>query len=133
MLWGITMAGYIKELLLDYGKSNLHSSEPISDTVIDLEISIMKLVRGGVFKDELRYLSLYLAGYTSNEIANRFNLTTDVIETGLIRLLDAIEELTGYTDQSLVRRLAMSGKYHKSQLTKVSTFLKESGFSYHDI
>ncbi len=120
------MAGWIKELMLDYGLNRLSI-----DQRSDISTAIDGLITAGVLKPrDIEILHSYIAGYTATEIAQNLLTTTDVIEADLIRVFRAIESASGYTDTSFVRKVRLRLN-SESRLTDLSIFLIKHGQRYH--
>lgn len=122
------MAGYIKELLIDLSMNRL----PI-ELRSDLIVAIQQVINSGAFSArEIKYLDLYLCGYSSEEIAAQFITTTDIINESLSRIMTAIEHTSGYTDITLYRRIQLLGKYSRIKLQTLKDFLMQHGevFTY---
>ncbi len=113
------MAGLIKELLLDFALNRVSV-----DLKSDLSIAIQNALLSGVFTiRDVDYFMMYLAGYSSIEIAAKCITTTAQVEQQLERIFTAIEEYSGYTDQAFIRKVELSGKYRKGGIRDLSTFL----------
>lgn len=118
------MAGWIKELLLDYGLNRLSI-----DQRSDISTAISGLISAGVFKHrEIMILHSYIAGYTATEIAVQYNTTTDTIEADLIRIFRAVESASGYTDVAFVRKAELR---YISRVSELSLFLLKHGQRFH--
>ena len=114
------MAGWIKELLLDYGLNRLSI-----DQRSDISTAISSLISAGVFTIyDIESLDMYISGYNAIEIAAHFHTTTDVIETNLTRILRAIETASGYTDTTFVHRVS-------TRKNELSLFLIKHGQRFH--
>lgn len=88
----------------------------------DLTIAIQNALVSFTQRD-VEYLNMYLSGYNAIEIAARYITTTDYIEKELERLFIAIEEHSGYTDQSFVHKLELTRKYRKGGIRDLNEFL----------
>lgn len=124
------MSGYIRELLLDFSLNRL----PV-DLRSDLAIAIQQALHSVFTKTEAKYLDLYLAGYTAQEIAQLKNKTTEYIEQTLQRICTAIEETSGYRDDVLIRKVERDKHYRRSGVRELRTFLTVHGkdFNTHDV
>lgn len=123
------MSGLIKELLLDYGMNRLSI-----DQRSDITTAIESLYTANVLSnDDLIILNEYISGYTAIEIAHRYRRVTGEIENQLIRIFQAIEYASGYTDTNFVRRIEKS--YSRYKINRLNTFLMEHGkhFLIHDL
>lgn len=119
------MAGWIKELLLDYGLNRLSI-----DQRSDISTAINDLINAGVFKrQDIKILDLYIAGYTATEIAEQLITTTDMIEATLVRVFRAVESASGYTDSSFIRKASL--RYTERKLSDLSLFLAKHGQRFH--
>src|SRR5437868_5847929 len=118
------MAGLVKELLLDYALNRLNV-----DMRSDLTIAIQSALVSFTHRDA-EYLDKYLSGYNAVEIAAQYIETTAHIEAALERIFTAIEEHSGYTDQSFVHKLELTKKYRKGGIRDLNTFLALHGRSY---
>lgn len=119
------MAGWIKELLLDYGLNRLSI-----DQRSDISTAINALIRAEVLKPtDIEILHSYVAGYTATEIAQILQTTTDRIEADLVRIFRAIEFASGYTDTSFVRKTGL--RYTDKRLSDLSLFLIKHGQRFH--
>jgi len=118
------MSTYVKELLIDLSMNRL----PI-ELRFDLIVAVQQVINSGVFtRREIKYLDMFLQGYSAEEIAQRVITTTDVIESTLARIMTAIEHISGYTDSSLNRKIQMRGKYSRLRLLEFKDFLlKQEG------
>jgi len=104
------MSALIKELLHDYSHNKLDI-----DTRISIISAIEQLHRSGTFtKQDILLLEYYLRGFSSEEIAVQFFLSTQTVETILSRLLIAIEYLSGHLDELMLRK--WSTKYNPRQI-----------------
>lgn len=126
------MPALIKELMLDYSLNRLSI-----DLRSDLTIAIQNVLLSGAFNAaEVGYLNLYLSGYTAHDIAMMvITIHESEIEAILERLFTAIEQTSGYTDQSFVHKLELSKKYRKPGISKLQDFLQSHGksYSFHDL
>lgn len=125
------MAGLVKELLLDYALNRLNV-----DMRSDLTIAIQSALLSDVFTiTDAKVLDMYLAGYTADEIAARFMMLTVLVEARLERIFTAIEEHSGYTDESFIHKLESTNKYRKGGIRELDRFLDLHGKSYtaHDM
>lgn len=125
------MAGLVKELLLDYSLNRLSI-----DMRSDITIAIQSALSSDVFTiNDARILNMYLAGYTAEEIALHFMIITTLVEDRLERILTAIEQYSGYTDESFIHKLESTNKYRKRSIHELDIFLKEHSKHYlaHDI
>lgn len=119
------MAGWIKELLLDYGLNRLSI-----DQRSDISTAISGLIEAGVFKQrDITILHSYIAGYTATEIAEQLTTTTDIVEADLVRVFRAIESASGYTDTAFVRKARL--RYSETRLPELSLFLMKHGTRFH--
>lgn len=117
------MAGYIKELLLDAALNRL-SVEVQSD----LTIAIEQTYQSGMYSiQEMHYLDMYLQGYTSHEIAQQYSMTTEKVDIVLERIFQTIEELSGYTDDTLTKRIERNIHYRRSGIRELQSFLAIHG------
>lgn len=120
------MAGWIKELLLDYGLNRLSI-----DQRSDISTAISSLIAANVLKPrDIIILHDYIAGYTATEIAEQFVTFTDDIETTLQRVFRAIETASGYTDTAFMRKVRV--RYAHTRLVDLSEFLIKHGQRYHN-
>ncbi len=120
------MAGWIKELLLDYGLNRLSI-----DQRSDISTAINTLVEAGVLKPrDIMILHSYVAGYTATEIAEQLVTVTDEIDSILQRVFRAIETASGYTDTAFIRKARL--RYSESRLVDLSSFLIKHGQRYHN-
>lgn len=113
------MAGYVKELLLDLplGKLSIEMQS-------DLELAVKAVFRTGLFSRIEKYMFyLYLAGYTAEEIAARYQQTTDTIETTLSRIFIAIETLSGYSDHAFIQRAKLKYKARTNKIRDLEALL----------
>lgn len=123
------MAGWIKELLLDYGLNRLSI-----DQRSDISTAINGLISAGVLSSkDIQILNSYISGYNATEIAEQQTTTTDQIEQTLLRMFRAIEIASGYTDMTFIRRAGL--RYSQKRLPELSLFLMQHGtkFFNHDI
>jgi len=118
------MSTYVKELLIDLSMNRL----PI-ELRFDLIVAVQQVINSGAFtRREIKYLDMFLQGYSAEEIAQRSLTTTDQIELILSRIMTAIEHTSGYTDNSLYRKIQMRGKYSRLRLLEFKDFLlKQEG------
>lgn len=93
-------AGLVKALCEDMAMDRLdiHST-------VDLQLAIQELCTQPYMLQALRYFVLYLYGYTAEEIGIRFYLTTQEVEAYLTTFIIALAEQSGYTDESILRRV----------------------------
>lgn len=121
------MAGLVKELLLDYALNRLNV-----EMHSDLTIAIQSALSSQVFtKVEARILNMYLSGYTSEEISTMLLLTTVAqVDAVLERLFIAIEQCSGYTDESFIHKLESTQRYRKSGIRDLTLFLDQHGKHY---
>ncbi len=120
------MAGWIKELMLDYGLNRLSI-----DQRSDISTAIDGLIDAGVLKErDIEILHSYIAGYTATEIAQNLLTTTDIVEADLVRVFRAIETASGYTDTAFVRKIGLRPG-SEARLLDLSIFLIKHGQRYH--
>ena len=133
------MAGYIKELLLDYALNRLNV-----DLRSDLSIAIQSAFASNVFSAlDFAWFEYYLEGYTAKEIADLQNIvpflgrlvTTDQVEAALERVFIAVEEHSGYNDNVLVNKVERDKQYRRSGVRELGDFLLDHGqhFMSHDV
>lgn len=133
------MAGYIKELLLDYALNRLNV-----DLRSDLSIAIQSAFDSQVFSAlDFAWFEYYLEGYTAKEIADLQNLvpflgintTTEQVEIALERVFIAVEEHSGYNDSILVNKVERDKQYRRSGVRELREFLLDHGqhFMTHDV
>jgi hypothetical protein len=115
----MAMSSLIKELLHDYTKNNLDI-----DTRVSITYAIESLCKSGVFsKQDIFLLEYYYRGYSAEEIALQFILTTDAVISTLARLLLAIEFSSGYLDEAFLNKI--SAKYSPRQIQHAKTFMEK--------
>jgi hypothetical protein len=121
------MAGWMKELMLDYGLNRLSI-----DQRSDISTAISTLISAGVItNNDINVLHSYIAGYTAIEIAQQEQTTTDQVEAQLTRIFRAIEYASGYTDSSFIQR---AKQQYNARMAELSAFLLKHGqrFYTHD-
>ena len=127
------MAGYVKELLLDYALHRLNI-----DLRSDLSLAIQSAFQSHIFRsEEFTWFEYYLRGYTAKEIADLQNathtilpVTTTVIEQTLERIFTAIEVHSGYSDALLIHKVDRDKQYRRSGVRELETFLLAHGKEY---
>lgn len=137
----VIIAGYIKELLLDYALNRLNV-----DLRSDLSIAIQSAFDSQVFSAlDFAWFEYYLEGYTAKEIADMQNLvpfyvlgrpiTTDDVEIALERVFTAVEVHSGYNDNILVNKVEKDKQYRRSGVRELRDFLLDHGqhFMSHDV
>jgi hypothetical protein len=133
------MAGYIKELLLDYALNRLNV-----DLRSDLSIAIQSAFASDVFSAlDFAWFEYYLEGYTAKEIADLQNLipflgintTTEQVEAALERVFTAVETHSVYNDNILVNKVERDKAYRRSGVRELREFLLDHGqhFMSHDV
>lgn len=101
------------------------------DTHADLSIAVKKAFQSNIFTvQERHYFCLYLYGYTATEIAQRYNMHTDDIEAALYRIFTAIEEISGYSDQTLVNKARQQYHRRTQKIRDLETFLATHSKQY---
>lgn len=120
------MAGLIRELLLDYALNKV-SIELKSDLNVAIDTTFLSDVF--TYKD-LTYFSLFLSGYTSEDIAKMAADNIDHVEATLERIFMAIETNSGYTDENFIRKMERTKKYRPYGINKLKDFLAEHSKHY---
>lgn len=109
--------------MLDYALNRLSV-----DMRSDLTIAIQDALLSGVFTpQDIKKLDLYLQGYTASEIAIIYTITTNEVEETLERIFTAIEELSGYDDDLLIRKVEANKQYRRSGISELRAFLTVHG------
>ncbi len=120
------MSGLIKELLLD-----LSLNKVSVDLRSDLIIAIQDAFYSGVLKPrDIIYLDKYLQGYTSEEIAAMFVGSSESIDNELARIFKTIEEFSGYTDESFMRKVSLNTVNRRSKLKDLRVLLQSHGLTF---
>jgi hypothetical protein len=85
----------------------------------------------GVFSDQdIAWFDLYLSGYNACDIAERYITTEDKVIVVLERIIQAIAETSGYTDESFIHRLHKNRMLSKLQREKLRTVLEAYSNDY---
>jgi hypothetical protein len=121
------MAGYIKQVLLSNRYDDLFR--------VDLVVCIQDAYKYKILSNQdVRFLDLYLSGYTNQEISISENILQDDVDKVLARVFLVLETLIGYTDEEFVNKLRVN-KYRKSGILKMEELLalESKDFSKHEI
>jgi DNA-binding NarL/FixJ family response regulator len=116
---------WMKETLLLLAFNRLSISEHI-----DVILGIKSALEGNILsKEHFVILREYLYGYTSDEIAERYKMTLQEIESILFDSIRKLSVITGYEDVKLINR-AHRDKNIISKIVKFKKFLIDYSWQF---
>lgn len=122
------MSALIHELILDYALDRIRDP----DNRVDLEQSIITVLR--VCNEvERKYFIQYVYGYKPHEIALMYQSTTEHVEEVLLRIFEALEYHSGYTDTQFVRKISTIPRLRTIGVHKARSYCTNFSLKTHDI